>query len=388
MLKNIKHLTCLGLLLVAFSCKKPYYPVLAANESNYLVVEGFIDSGNDSTFIKLSHTVKLTDSVGISAERNAGVTVEGNGKTYQLNEIRAGVYSALPLNLDGSQKYRLRIKLTSGKEYLSDEGEVKVTPPVDTITYQTKNDGLHINVSAHDPTSKTQYYRWDYDETWKFHSRYISNYKVVNGDILPRQVEDQIFTCFANHASSTVLLASTAKLGSAVVSEAPITNIIPSSEKISMRYSILIKQYALNKEAFDFWENLRKNTESLGSIFDALPSEIKGNIHNTANANEPVIGFISVGTMTSKRIFINKEELPNEWILQYPYDCRQDSTLYKNPITQANDVASFIISGIYLPTYVITGPKGGPAIGYGRSSPQCTDCTLRGVKRRPDFWRD
>jgi hypothetical protein len=388
MLKNIKYGTFLMALLIAFGCKKPYFPTLATTANNYLVVEGFINSGNDSTFIKLSHTVNLADSVSASPERAAGVTVEGNGSTYQLNEIKPGVYSALPLNLAGSQKYHLRIRLANGKEYVSDDTEVKVTPPVDSVSYQIKADGLQINVSAHDPANNTHYYRWDYDETWQFHSKYISNYKVVNGDILPRQVEDQIFTCFANHTSSTVVLASTVKLGSDVVSNAPITNIIPSSEKISMRYSILVKQYALTKEAFDFWENLRKNTESLGSIFDALPSEIKGNIHNTANADEPVIGFVSVGTMSVKRVFIDKDDLPDAWILQYPYDCKQDSTLYVNPITKANDVAAFIISGIYLPTFSITGPMGGPAIGYGRTSPQCADCTLRGYKRRPNFWKD
>ncbi len=388
MLKNIKYLTYLVVLLVAFSCKKPYLPILGATANNYLVVEGFINGGNDSTFIKLSRMVNLANSVSTALERGAGVTVEGNGNTYQLNEIKAGVYSALPLNLDVSQKYHLRIRLANGKEYVSDDSEVKVTPPVDTITYQTKSDGLHIYASAHDPANNTRYYRWDYDETWLFHSRYISGYKVVGGEVVPRSADEQIFTCFANHTSSTVVLASTAKLASDVVSNVPITNIIPSSEKISVRYSILVKQYALTKEAFDFWENLRKNTESLGSIFDALPSEISGNVHNTANAEEPVIGFVSVGTVSTKRIFIDRGVLPSEWTLQYPYDCNQDSTLYKNPITKSDDVAAYIISGIYLPTYAITGPMGGPAIGYGRASYQCTDCTLRGYKRRPDFWRD
>ncbi|RWY46005.1 DUF4249 domain-containing protein [Mucilaginibacter gilvus] len=388
MRKNIKYIVYLVLLIAGIACKKPYSPTLAATANNYLVVEGFINSGNDSTLIKLSHTVNLGDTVSTAAERSAALTVEGNGKTYQLNEIKAGVYAAAPLNLDASQKYHLRIKLSNGKEYLSDDSEVKLTPPVDTITYDIKSSGLQINVSAHDPAANTRYYRWDYDETWLFHAKYISNYRVVNGDILPRTSDDQVFICFGNHSSSTVTLASTVKLASDVVNNAPITNIIPTSEKVSLRYSILIKQYALTAEAFAFWENLRKNTEQLGSIFDALPSEIKGNIHNTTDAKEPVVGFISVGTMTSKRIFVDKDDLPKSWLVEYPYDCQQDSTYFVNPLSRANDVAAFIISGIYLPTYAITGPKGGPAIGYGRANPFCADCTSRGVKRRPDFWRD
>ncbi len=388
MTKNIKYLICAALLLTGFACKKLYQPNIISSGNSYLVVEGFINPGNEATTIKISRTVKLTDSVGLSMENGATVTVESNGGKWPLTELGGGEYYAPPLNLDISQKYHLRIKLANGQEYLSDDAEAKVTPPVDDITYNIKPDGLQINASAHDAANKTHYYRWEYDETWKFHSRYISNYKVVNGDVVPRQVEDQIFTCFGTHASSTVVLANTTKLEADVASNIPITNIIPSSEKISVRYSILLKQYALTKEAFDFWENLRKNTEQLGSIFDALPSQIKGNIHNTANLDEPVVGFIGVNTVTQKRIFIDKDDLPQEWILQYPFDCKQDSTLYVNPITKANDVSAFIISGIYLPTYAITGPKGGPAIGYGRASPQCADCTLRGVKRRPDYWTE
>ncbi|MFI5161523.1 MAG: hypothetical protein ACHQHN_09605, partial [Sphingobacteriales bacterium] len=47
-------------ILIAFiNCRKPYQPAIVSVNHNYLVVEGVINSGSDSTFIKLSHTVKL-----------------------------------------------------------------------------------------------------------------------------------------------------------------------------------------------------------------------------------------------------------------------------------------------------------------------------------------
>ncbi len=73
----------------------------------------------------------------------------------------------------------------------------------------------------------------------------------------------------------------------------------------------MVKQYALSLEAYSFYTNLKKNTEQLGSIFDALPSEIEGNIHSDNNPSEPVIGYITVGSTTSQRIFVDKRLLPD-----------------------------------------------------------------------------
>src|ERR1700744_5691898 len=84
---------------VAFaSCRKPYNPPAIKSISGYLVVEGVIDAGADSTTIKLSRTVKLSNSNTVNPETGAAVTVESNqGATYPLAEISTGVYAAPPL---------------------------------------------------------------------------------------------------------------------------------------------------------------------------------------------------------------------------------------------------------------------------------------------------
>jgi hypothetical protein len=45
------------LVIAATGCKKPFNPIVLSTSNSYLVVEGMINSGSDSTFIKLSHTV-------------------------------------------------------------------------------------------------------------------------------------------------------------------------------------------------------------------------------------------------------------------------------------------------------------------------------------------
>jgi hypothetical protein len=382
------------MLLIAIifaGCKKPYDPPAVGATNNYLVVEGVINSGSDSTIIKLSRTVKLSSNVIINPEQNAIVTVESdqNG-VYPLAETARGCYTAAGLNLDNTRNYRLRIKTVSNQQYLSDFVPVKVTPPIDSIGFKVVNiggTGIQIYANAHDPNNNTRYYRWDYDETWQFHSFYESQ-RVSNGrQIGQRTPAQMIYYCFGNTVSSNIVLGSSAKLKQDIIYQTPITTIASTSEKIETKYSILLRQYALTGEAFTFWQNLKNNTEQLGSIFDAQPSQINGNIHNLNNAAEPVIGYISVCTVQTKRVYITKDQLPPSWDTLYPYTCKQDSNYYYNPRNGENDVLLNLwrIPNDDIPTNQLF--NGNDSIGYFSSTIGCVDCRLRGTTQQPAFWR-
>src|SRR3569832_333262 len=131
------------IVLVALSCKKPFEPVAISSGNSFLVVEGVINSGPDSTYFRLSRTIKLSAKDTVKAEKNAIVMVEGDNNTaYPLSEIANGIYAAPPLGLTSTAKYRLRIKTSGNEEYLSNFVETKITPPVDSVTYTVENDGV------------------------------------------------------------------------------------------------------------------------------------------------------------------------------------------------------------------------------------------------------
>jgi hypothetical protein len=353
------------------------------------VVEGVINSGTDSTIISLSKTVKLSENVNTQLISNYTVVVESDqGSNFTLQSEGNGKYAIGPLNLDISKKYRLHITTPEGKEYASDYVEVKQTQPIDSIGFAPANNNLQIYVNTHDATNNTRYYRWDYAETWRFHSKFQSSSIVdpITKTIRGRGANENIYYCFANDNSSNIVLGSSAKLAQDVIFQGPITTIASNSEKLEIRYSILLKQYALTKDGYQFWENLKKNTEQLGSIFDAQPSQLTGNIHCITNPAEPVIGYVSVTNTQSKRIFIDNSQLPQTWVEKYPYDCiAPDSALYFNPRTSQNDVLAYIINGNGIPITVIA-PMG-TILGYTYSSAACTDCTIRGKVQQPAFWK-
>jgi hypothetical protein len=389
-MKKITYL--LALIAAMLSCKKPYNPPAITSPGSYLVVEGVINTGTDSTIIKLSKTVSISSTVTTNPVLHATVSVESdqNG-SYPLTETGNGNYVSTGLNLDNTRQYRLRISTPDNQQYLSDFVAVKVSPPIDSIGFKIVNNNMQVYVNTHDPNNNTHYYRWDYQETWEFHALYSSDY-VSNGDtILQRPDSARVFYCYAGYASSSIVLGSSAKLKQDVIYQAPITEVASTSEKIEIEYSILVKQYALTGDAYNFWVNLRNNTEQLGSIFDAQPSNINGNIHNVANPSEPVIGYVSACTVQTKRVFIKNSQLPQTlaWQPVYPYNCKQDSDYYSLPPTGFNQVDAFLVPlpNSNIPTSAFYLPHAMVPSGFLSSGVECADCTVRGVTKPPAFWK-
>ncbi len=374
----------LFILSLNLSCKKPYNPPAVTAPSSYLVVEGVIDPGSDSTIINLSSTTNIGVK-GVRPVLKAALVVEGSqqNSTYPLIEIGNGKYAFPGLNLSGSKQYRLRIVLQNGKTYLSDFEDAKITPPIDSLNYIIQSGGLQITSATHDVTNNTRYYRWLYNETWEFHPNYFSEAIYDVGTVRPRLKNEFIYTCWGNDTSSNVLLNSSTKLVQDVISGNPITFIPSTSEKIAVRYSILLKQYALTSNAYNFWQNLRKNTEQLGSIFDAQPSQLVGNIHCITVSTEPVIGYVSVSTVSTKRIFIDNSKLPAWGTIPFYTNCTADTI---KTLADAAEAFKFHNGRPLLIPIGSAVDKNGNTVGTLASTPECVDCTLRGSIKQPAFW--
>lgn len=377
------------------NCTKPFAPKAITTVNNYLVVEGVINTGSiDSTVIKLSRTVPLTSGVGTTAETGATITIQDdNNQSYGLTEQAAGIYLSQALNLDNTRKYRLNINTSDGKNYVTDYISPIQTPPIDSVDFTIKDNGIQLYANTHDPNNSTHYYRWDYTETWQFHAKYFSSY-MSNGlnDLVLRTPDQFVYDCWGNDISNDILLGSSVQLSRDVIYQQPITFVESTSEKLETRYSILVKQYALDKTGYNYFDVLRKNTEELGGIFDPQPSQLTGNVHCTTNPAIPAIGYITAGTVQQKRIYVNNSQLPNKWVAAYPYDCQQDTAYYLNPKTGYNEVLLYLVpqgSG-YTETMAIF-PAGPPSptlkpIAYVYTESGCADCTLRGTTTKPNFW--
>jgi hypothetical protein len=359
------------------SCVEPYRPDVIQAPNNYLVVDGFINS-KGPTNIRLSRTVNLDGAAIPPGETNARVLIEEEGgPQFILTEGLDGNYTGQPLQLNPARRYRLRIRTQNNQEYASDFVENKITPPIDSVSWKAENTDLQVYVNTHDPEQKTQYYSWKYDETWEFTTPFYSVREYINNRMNDRR--ENINRCWRGGNSTTIAIASTTKLSQDVVSEFPLIKIPGNSVKLKYKYSILVKQFAQTKEAYEYAETLKKNTENIGTLFDPLPTQLTGNIKCISDPAEPVIGFVSVASEEVKRIFISSSQLPSSWstLNEFSY-CTLDTVLLK-------DVAATFASGLVLPVNDVLNEMGG-TIGYNGSSAECVDCRIRGTNVKPVFW--
>jgi hypothetical protein len=378
----IKWQKILLIVLILAGCKKAFDPKGAlADNSKYLVIDGTINSGSDSTFIRLSRTKKFSIPIVIEKETGAQVTAESDANTsYPLTEISPGTYSAASLNLDNSHKYRLRIKTANSEEYLSDFVAIKNSPPIDSVGFIAKPNGVQVYVNTHDNANNTKYYRWEYTEAWKFHTTYESFFEVT----APRDPSRSVYYCYAKDTSSYIVLSSSAQLSKDLIYQAPITTLSPTSEKIEIRYSIEVKQYALTSDAYIFWTALHKNNETNGSIFDAQPSDNLTNYRCLSNPGKFVVGYLSAGSTSTKRIFINRDQLLPGYNPEYGRACSIETLYYDKGYSALSDTNNYTALGgmYYSPFPPFSAPS---AITY--STRDCADCTTRGATKAPYFWK-
>ena len=367
---------CMVYTSINTGCKKSYTPPAIKADNKFLVIDGTLISSADSpTVLTLSRTIKLTDTTFSSSfEPDAAVSVESkNGQTINFTEESNGRYKANSVILNYADQYRLKIQTANGNQYESDYVDVKRTPPIDSITWQYQND-IMIFANTHDPLNNTKYYRWDFVETWQHESKFSRTIAQQNGLIYYVDSTNQTFDCWSSANSTQILTGSSVALSEDVISNNLINTIPKNSDKAAIRYSILVKQYALSEDAYQYFEILKKNNESLGSIFDAQPTQLVGNIHSVKNPAEIVVGFFTASSVQQQRIFIDRASNPPDTgrscdIINIPQD-PNNYLLYNYP-----DKA-------YEPYYYGTMPD---VIYLAKN--YCLDCRANGgTTIKPSYW--
>lgn len=367
-------------ILISAGCKENFEPPAIQQGTVGLVVDGFINNSPDTTFIHLSHTNKLSAGIRNSEEKGAQLYLEDPSANtlYNFQEIvDSGKYFVPGMNLNPNQKYRLRIITSNGKQYLSDEIPVMKTPDIDSISFGRMNNGFAIYANTHDPENKTRYYRWEYTEVWQYRAAFFSALMALDGrGIIDRPADKLIYECWKTQQNTQLLLGSSAKLKEDIIYHFPVRTLDINSIELSIKYFISLRQYALPKEAYDYMENLKKITEQTGSLFDAQPSQVNGNIHATNNPEEAVLGYLIISAPAVKQLYITNDDV-QPW--RYDPGC----SIFEVPIAQVQNAFSQL-------SLIPLSWDGSPLDPKGvfATSHTCGDCTaLGGITAKPAFWQ-
>jgi Domain of unknown function (DUF4249) len=371
-----------SLLFLLADCTIPYNPPTINGTNQFLTVDGIIRNGQDSTIFLLSRSATFGSSVGPQPELSAQVTIVGQTSgTIPLINLGNGAYGIDHLNLDPSQDYQLKVTSSNGEQYASDFVPVRQSPPIDSLHWEADSVGVSIYVNTHDPQNNTRYYQWDFTQTGEHRVLYNSSIELQpDGSKILRPEDQQIYRCWTSNNSTSILVTSTAALSQDVVSEYLVNSVNNGSFEISFTYSILVRQYAITQQAYQYWQDLKQNTELTGGLFQPQPSSVSGNMHCLTHPNEPVFGYISASSETSARLFIHNAQL-NDWNYLIP-----DTAFCVYWVPEVDSLPFYYTMPNVVQPFLLCYP-GTPICVVALAHLECIDCRYwGGTNVKPAYW--
>jgi hypothetical protein len=257
---------------------------------------------------------------------------------------------------------------------------------------------LTINVDSFDPTRQSNYYRYEYEETYKIIApNWVPEDFILvedeDGNIspypefTPRPVEQR--ECYNTVLSNSIIQTSTTDLSEDRVAGFAVRSIPRDDAVISYRYSILVKQYVQSLEAFTYYDVLSQLSGSGNILSQIQPGFIRSNIVSLESRDEKVLGFFQVSSVSEKRIFVNYDELfPGEPLPPYFIECGRGAPLLVSPgIPPTYPLLDAIEANLvkFLEENMNQGQLQGPYITVPRA---CGDCTVLGTSEPPEFWEE
>ncbi|HTH57879.1 MAG TPA: DUF4249 domain-containing protein [Cyclobacteriaceae bacterium] len=366
------------LFFVLAGCVEPFHLSIPVTSINVLVIDGFMNASDSTMEVILSRAVSVASSDSAFAEKGAQVSIEADdGSHVALSEGVQGVYTGKAMS-SSAHKYRLNITTQDQRKYSSDFIDILETPPIDSVYWIPQPDGVALFVDSHDPNNATHYYRWTFDETWKYRVPFLIYKEAINGQLFDFDPFTSKTICYITGPSSTaILIYSSAALRQDAVSKFQVNFLPMGIKKLSQQYSINVHQRAITANLYNYWQQIQTRSQNGGSLFDVLPTQTFSNVHSDTDPEETVLGYFSGSTVTDKRLFIDTLELP-QYLRHYPanYNCPYDSILLKD-FGDLRDTTWFFTS------YGVPHP-----IGYVTTDKHCMDCTLSGgTITPPKFWK-
>lgn len=316
-----------------FACVDPYEPD-TVNTANVVVVDGLLTDQTEPQVVRLnrSRAEPFTGRFGTLPITNATVEVIIDAdRVVSLRETGPGTYR-LPDGFRGEvgRRYQLRVILTDGTRYVSSAETMQPVPAIGPVSQRfvpsstpATNPVSRVPVnefflSTDDPADQTNYYRWDWTvwekQVW-CRSCYQGRYTIY--DSQNRLIEDcrtdfSVLTyadyycrtpCWeVLHGTNLNLFADTFTNGRSIQGRrvAQIPYLHYGSCLVELRQS------SLTPTAYQYFELVESQIQNTGGLADAPPVAPIGNVRNTANEREAVVGYFAVSSVSRVRYWLDR----------------------------------------------------------------------------------
>lgn len=383
-----------SVILLLITCVDPYTPKLDKYQS-LLVVDAVVTGDDEPACVRLSVT-SVTQDEEPPMVSGAQVSISDNmGNSISLTETSDGFYvsdNKTPAGVPG-RTYTLRIQTREGKLYESEPCLLEQAGEIDTIYYKKEihitDDGedlggIMIYLDSKGPDG-SKYFRWSYEEWWKFNVPYPVTHQYIDEDLIP-EIPIKNGTCYKHRKSEEVKIQSGETGINPLFIKKPVCFIASEkSDRLLLQYCIQVNQYSISEKEYEFWRQMKEISESGGDIFDRQPYQITTNVHCLSNPDEMVLGYFHVCSVSKKRIWIRGSDIEELELKPYQYVC---DVIIKGPqdyLSEKPVTFDRIYKNFTALNYNFIAPEGGGLMFVDK---YCSDCTMSGSSEKPEFWVD
>jgi hypothetical protein len=372
-------------MLFIASCITPFEPEITQSEVSKYVVSGRVSDEAGLQHVSVSKSSSVYDPAFIPVSGCSVIISDDLGHRFTMFEDAPGRYSG---SIDSSlrvpgRSFRVEIITTDGTGIESDYETMNECPKVDSVYYLRReiisnsptskpDKGIQFYLDLDGSLSSNNFFRWEVSETWEYHVPYPREwyYDGTVHHINPPDYSRSI--CWATVSVKDIFTLSTTGLVENRYSMLPLNFVDnKSSSRLVYGYSLLVKQFSISERAYAYWDQVRLNSNTEGSLYQKQPLTITGNLHNLTAPGNEVLGFFEAASVKSKRIFVrNVEDLQ----IEYVANCSMN-VLRKGLMELTIDD---------YPTWLY-----GTKLGYSLVSLgiECVDClSLGGTNIKPSFW--
>lgn len=374
---KIYSLILLSHFLLLSSCIDEYWPDIKKYD-NLLVIDGVITNGSAPYTISLSVSTDINAPRHIPYENCEVSIIDDLYNEVDLIEEEPGKYKTQGEELVGqpSRQYKLTINTPDGKTYESSFETLKAPVEIDTIynlieyhessTEDHDLAGYQFYIDTKTAEYDSAYFWWSLEETYEYNADFTIEY-TYSGSIKPFTNWDTLYTCWRTLKVNKIFITNTENLAESRVLNFPLNYVDTETRRLSVRYSLLINQYTIDAKVYEYWNNIKTQIEESGSLYSTQPFQVRGNMVNVDDPEEPVLGYFIAAGLSQKRIFPD----PPAGVLFYYSTCL--------PVF---DMGLGFTRPWHWPIYItlINGT-------FATASEGCFDCTSKGgTTEMPEFW--
>jgi hypothetical protein len=336
MMGRIRIISTILFLLLLSACIKQYNPVIDANAGNKYVVSGRVTATEGWQDVNVSLTSPVGSPKYIPVVGCQVNILDDKGNNFAMSELGPGQYAVWmgKENLIPGTSYRVLVLTPGGEQLESGFDKMSQCPPMDSVYYIVKdvptpdptitNRIMQFYVDLDAAGDYSRYYKWEIIETWEYHAARPLEY-YYDGTIhqvYPPDYSNEV--CWITLPVKNVFTVSTLNIGENIYKQYPLHYIDGTTPRLGYLYSMLVRQLSLSEGAYNYWEQMRINSNEQGGLYEKQPLNIKGNMQNLSHPEKNVLGYFYAVSESNKRYFYHDIEGLD---LVFSNSCYEDSLI-------------------------------------------------------------